>query len=212
MPAANPGLQPPPLTNHRMDNPTRNQFAQLMMDAIRKAGETGEIAYERDEFRVPGRGRERDRHLPGERLPGVLLGTGGATGEDPQAVRAQLVRPPAGDARGIRGRQARPLPGGAGPLLLRPDPAPDGGREEGRPWPHEVLGKHLAVGLVYDFPDSMWSIPQGALDAWGVSFYEALEVARRNLTELSTPSSAPSRARASTSRRRRTARTPPASS
>ena len=40
---------------------------------------------------------------------------------------------------------------------------------EAAPWPHEVLGEHLAVGLVYDFPDSMWSIPQGALDGWGVS-------------------------------------------
>jgi hypothetical protein len=36
--------------------PTKDQFAQLMMDAIRKAGETGEITYEQEEFRLRGEG------------------------------------------------------------------------------------------------------------------------------------------------------------
>jgi hypothetical protein len=50
--------------------------------------------------------------------------------------------------------------------------------------PHQVLGEHLAVGLVYDLPQAMRSITQDNLDGWGVSFYEALEAARHNLTQL----------------------------
>ena len=50
--------------------------------------------------------------------------------------------------------------------------------------PHQVLGDHLAIGLVYDLPQAMRSISQDDLDGWGVSFYEALEAARHNLTQL----------------------------
>ena len=50
--------------------------------------------------------------------------------------------------------------------------------------PHQVLGEHLAVGLVYDLPQAMRSISQDDLDGWGVTFYEALEAARHNLTQL----------------------------
>ena len=50
--------------------------------------------------------------------------------------------------------------------------------------PHQVLGEHLAVGLAYDLPQAMRSITQDNLDDWGVSFYEALEAARHNLTQL----------------------------
>ena len=50
--------------------------------------------------------------------------------------------------------------------------------------PHQVLGEHLAVGLAYDLPQAMRSITQDDLDGWGVSFYEALEAARHNLTQL----------------------------
>jgi hypothetical protein len=42
----------------------------------------------------------------------------------------------------------------------------------------------LAVGLVYDLPDSMRSISHANLEAWGVTFYEAMEIARENLMKL----------------------------
>ncbi len=51
-------------------------------------------------------------------------------------------------------------------------------------WPHEILGEHFGVGLVYDLPESMRSIPQASLDAWGVTFYEAMEAAMENLLSL----------------------------
>ena len=51
-------------------------------------------------------------------------------------------------------------------------------------WPYEVLGEHFGIGIVYDLPESMRSVSQGSLDAWGVTFYEALEAAMENLLSL----------------------------
>jgi hypothetical protein len=51
---------------------------------------------------------------------------------------------------------------------------------------HEVIGEHLALCLVYDLPTSMMTINDEQLEKWDVSFYEALEVAKQNLTEKTT--------------------------
>jgi uncharacterized protein YtpQ (UPF0354 family) len=51
-------------------------------------------------------------------------------------------------------------------------------------WPYMPLGEHFGVALVYDLPDAMRSIPQANLDAWGLTLYEALEIARENLAAL----------------------------
>ena len=58
--------------------------------------------------------------------------------------------------------------------------------ESGTPisWPYVPLGEHFGVALVYDLPDAMRSIPQANLDAWGLTLYEALEIARENLSTL----------------------------
>ena len=47
--------------------------------------------------------------------------------------------------------------------------------------PYKVLGEHFGVGIVYDWPESMWWISQANLDAWGITFDEALEAAMQNL-------------------------------
>ena len=51
-------------------------------------------------------------------------------------------------------------------------------------WPYEILGEHFGIGIVYDLPEAMRSIPQASLDAWGVTFYEAMEAAMENLLSL----------------------------
>ena len=58
--------------------------------------------------------------------------------------------------------------------------------ESGTPisWPYQAFGEHFGTGMVYDLPSSMRSISQPNLDAWGVTFYEAMEVARENLSAL----------------------------
>jgi hypothetical protein len=51
-------------------------------------------------------------------------------------------------------------------------------------WPHWPLAEHLAIGLVYDLPESMLMIQQRQLDEWDISFYEAYEIGRGNLMEI----------------------------
>ena len=57
---------------------------------------------------------------------------------------------------------------------------------EGHPTPdipfHDV-GDHLSAALVYDLPESMQSINREQLESWDLSYYQALEVARHNLSE-----------------------------
>lgn len=55
---------------------------------------------------------------------------------------------------------------------------------EGFDMPQQVIGEHLALSLVYDLPTAMRSISQKDLDAWDVSFYEAIEAARHNLLQM----------------------------
>lgn len=50
--------------------------------------------------------------------------------------------------------------------------------------PQQILGDHLCVSLVYDLPTAMRSIGQEDLDRWEVTFYEALEASLRNLEQM----------------------------
>ena len=50
--------------------------------------------------------------------------------------------------------------------------------------PQQFIGDHLALSLVYDLPHTMRSIGQEELDVWNVSFYEAVETARHNLSAM----------------------------
>jgi hypothetical protein len=49
--------------------------------------------------------------------------------------------------------------------------------------PHHHVGTHLVATLVYDLPNSVQSISEDELEGWGVSYYEALEVARQQLMQ-----------------------------
>lgn len=49
--------------------------------------------------------------------------------------------------------------------------------------PEYEVGSHLVASLVYDLPDKMVSINSEQLDKWGITYYEALEVARENLEQ-----------------------------
>lgn len=53
-------------------------------------------------------------------------------------------------------------------------------------FPHEVIGEHLAATLVYDLPNSMMTVNSETLEGWGLTFYEAMEHAKRNLAETTT--------------------------
>jgi hypothetical protein len=62
----------------------------------------------------------------------------------------------------------------------------DGGDSSKFEIPEYEIGSHLIASLVYDLPDTMMSINNEQLETWGVTYYEALEIAKENLEK--TPS------------------------
>lgn len=53
--------------------------------------------------------------------------------------------------------------------------------------PYHVIGEHLGLTLVYDWPSAVMWIGQDELQKWGVTFDEAIEIARQNLLTLAPP-------------------------
>lgn len=51
------------------------------------------------------------------------------------------------------------------------------------PIPYEIVADSLCLALAYDLPKSMATVTEDQLEKWGVSLYEALEVAKQNLRE-----------------------------
>ena len=53
--------------------------------------------------------------------------------------------------------------------------------------PFHAIGEHLGLMLVYDWPDAVMWLGQRDLRTWGVTFGDALEIARQNLGTLGPP-------------------------
>lgn len=168
-------------------NPSKKDFAQLMADAIRAAGEKASIRYDAEEFRL-----EADR----EGNP-QLLNLNNLYAEYCSAAREQREHVLKRFARSwfavhqevpeefadvhpdllpsVRNRSYYELT--SLQLRVRGMPTPD--------WPYQPVAGHLAVSLVYDLPDSIMAIQQDRLDGWKVTFEEALEAAKANLAGIS---------------------------
>ena len=168
-----------------MTEPSKDDFAQLMIDRIHQAGEKGSIAYQPGEFRLRGEG---------ERSAALMLGNAYkeycAADEE---IRERVIR------LWVRNwfSLLRDMPEDFEDV--KPDLLPivrsrshfelnqlRSMVETGTPisWPYVPLGEHFGVALVYDLPDAMRSIPQANLDGWGLTLYEAMEIACENLATL----------------------------
>jgi uncharacterized protein YtpQ (UPF0354 family) len=164
---------------------TKDDFAKLLADRIQQAGEKGGIVYEPEEFRLRGEG---------ERAATIFLTNAykeycSADEGLRERVIKHWVRNWFGMSKDMPEDFEDVKPDLLPALRSRSNFDINSLREEvehGTPgsWPYQVLGEHFGIGLVYDLPDSMRLIPQASLDAWGVTFYEALEAARENLVVL----------------------------
>lgn len=165
--------------------PTMDDFAKLLMDRIHQAGEASNIVYEPEKEQLRGEG-ERSAVL-------FLSNAYQEYCTAPEDAREKVFK------HWVRNwfSYLRDLPEEFEDI--KPDLLPvvrsrshfeyqslSAEVESGTPlsWPYQVLGDHFGIALVYDLPDSMRSIPQANLDTWGVTLYEALEVARDNLKRL----------------------------
>lgn len=163
---------------------TQDRFARLLMKRVRESGDTRPVEYVRDSFelRREDGGRmflgnlyaqyQRSAKEQHEGLIRSFLTTwhtaGFETPDDFDDVRADLL--PA-----LRSRMY---------LVNTEEMFRESGQDSDMPY--QVIGEHLAATLVYDLPQSMMTVNADQLETWGVTFYEAMEVAKRNLTETTT--------------------------
>jgi hypothetical protein len=166
-------------------DPSKDDFARLMIDRIQQAGEKGRLTYQSEEFRLRGEGQRSAALMLGNayreycaadegQREGVIrhwvrnwFGLLRDMPEDFEDVRPDLL-PIVRSRSHFELNQLRSLVENGAPIS----------------WPYVPLGEHFGVALVYDLPDAMRSIPQANLDAWGLTLYEALEIASENLAGM----------------------------
>jgi hypothetical protein len=165
--------------------PGRDTFAKLVASAIRRAGETRRILYDKGQFRLVCEGSHSNIQFLQNGYEEYLA--------VPRNMRPQVVQRWAGHWFASQKDPPAEFEDASHDLLpvlrsrsyyelTRLRLALESG--EMADCPYQIMADHLAVGLVYDLPNSMRTISQDDLDAWGVSFEEALTVAKRNLTQL----------------------------
>ena len=164
--------------------PNRDDFAKLLIERIREAGEERELEYDAEAFRLV-RGDESQGFLSlanlyaefcradregRERLVDICVRnwfvTDSQIPDDFEDAQHDLMP-------SLRSRAYVDF------MLRRLELE---GNEVGQA-AYEIVGEFLAAGVVYDLPTSMCMIDQENLDKWGISLYEALEVAKANLME-----------------------------
>jgi hypothetical protein len=166
--------------------PSADEFARQMLDAIRDAGETGDLRYERAEFRIVVRGGANHSL----NLHNAYREYGAATQSNRPGVVASYVRSwfasqaevPASfeEVRGrllptIRARTFYEL------ARLRVQTGEDHAVE----FPYRPVGEHFGMGVVFDMPDGMILIQGHHIADWNVPFEEAAASALENLRPMS---------------------------
>lgn len=165
--------------------PGKNQFARLVTEALRRAGETAALHYDREAFSLRTEG-ERQRIFW---LNNVYKEYCAAGPEQRQVLLRNLIRswlvPEQSVPESFEDVHPDLLPSvrarGYFEVTLLQLKA-DGHDADDRPY--RPLAEHLAVGLAYDLPGAILQIGQHNLDAWKVTFDEALGPARDNLRGL----------------------------
>lgn len=164
--------------------PSRDKFAKLVMAQLRKVARGQELKYNREQYLI-------------ERGSEGFINLANLYHEYCQTPRAERDKVLDRFIRGCIGTTAFELPEDFNDV--HPDLLPvvrsrfylesvalqsraRGG--EGVTVPQQMIGDHLSLSLVYDLPQAMRSIIQEDLDKWGVTFYEAVEAARRNLEQM----------------------------
>jgi len=162
--------------------PSRDRFAKMVLKRIAASGDFRPVTYDREGFRLLKSAEQfvflenfyqayLRTETPGrEQIIRGFLATWHTTErpvpEDFADVRADIL--PALRARSYVEVDIERASEGIKPLTVPP---------------YTVVAEHLAATVVYDLPDSMMTVNDETLAKWGVTFYEAMEVARKNLEE-----------------------------
>jgi hypothetical protein len=166
--------------------PSPEKFATMLLDRLRQAGDRRQGVYDKDDFRLvfTEDGKQAGilnlRNLYGEFLKSPKNEHKAWWS---RAVRAMLSHNiPTPDEFEDARLDLRPIVRTRSYVeSLRLQTEIEG--ETFKEIPYQPVGDHLMACLVYDLPASMMYLNQEQLDQWGVTFYEAMEVARQNLAE-----------------------------
>jgi hypothetical protein len=168
-------------------SPGKDEFARLIMDSIRQAGEKATVRYDAAEFQLVADRGDNPQFL--NLINGFNEYCAGSREQRGNVVRrftrtwfAYLQEIPKDFADiqpdllpSVRNRSYFEI----SKLQMQVQGLPPAD------WPYQPLAEHFGIGLVYDLPDSIMSIQQQTLTDWGVSFDEALAAARDNLGGMS---------------------------
>jgi hypothetical protein len=175
------------LLDRLLGKPSIAEFAQQMIQAFREAGDKTDLRFDPSENRIVRGDPDGPSTVNLANMYQTFLG-------EPRSRRAECVR---SLARGILA-STKGLPKDFD--LVRADLRPrlwprasfeqvrlknilEGGPVPPKPLPSESIGEHLLLSLAYDWPQAVQSLDDDNLTDWGVTFYEAMEVARQNLQE-----------------------------
>lgn len=166
------------------DNPSPDKFAKMLLARLKSGGETRKVIYDKESFTLR---REEDDHV-------FYLGNAFAEFQraSPEEVEnvvrvflstwftSQMELPESlDDAKAdvlvtVRDRSYFELD-----IPLCSDKL-----EMAEGLVYYELAECLAVAPVYDMPTSIRSLSKEDLEAWGVTLYEVLEIAKQNLKEM----------------------------
>ena len=168
-------------------NPSVADFAAQLIQALREAGDKTDLRFDPSENRIVRGDPDPPSTINLANMYQTFL-------REPRSRRAECVR---SLARGILA-STKGLPKDFD--LVRADLRPrlwprasfeqvrsknilEGGPVPQKPLPSESIGEHLLLSLAYDWPQAVQSLDDDNLTDWGVTFYEAMEIARQNLQE-----------------------------
>lgn len=160
---------------------TREDFAKLLMEAIRKANPTADVLFDSEKFRLMNGALQvnlanlynehcatapddRERHL--DRIIALLGAPDSRTLPDDYAEARGSLRPKIFSRATFEFMRLEQLLSGEG---TEPD------------LPLYPLGEHLYITLAFDTEHSIRSVSGNELEEWGVSYWQAMEDARDNL-------------------------------
>ena len=169
--------------------PNREKFARMVMAGIRRAGEQRKIHFDAERFCL----RPEADEVSVMNLTNVYAEYCAAGKDLRPKLLSNLVRNWFADRRMLPAAFSD----------VHPDLLPTvrsrtyfefatlqlklEGNRTAADYPQQILAEHLAIGLVYDLPESMRTIVAADLENWGVTFYEAIEAACTNLRQKEDP-------------------------
>jgi len=167
--------------------PTIHGFAESFMQEMRRAGFDRELCYEQENERILAGAGDSAQSIYVSNFYREFLSLPWRLRKQHLAERARMFihrdEELPEDFETARPNLRPKIWPRAGLAKMRLQVALDGGDPNEFDIPEYELGSHLVASVAYDLPDRIASVSNEQLQKWGVTYYEALEVARRNLEE-----------------------------